>query len=192
MHRLVDAALALAFAELNRLGQLEPPTAEEHRGESPVSVIGGQQREHSSLPGLLFSPFMKFDVGPTDYVSEADGPHSTRRVIAFGVNRLSIGGKPVVVMQRSAQPRFGGKAAPLEILSGDTATSTISIEEFSRLILELSVLRAKVVSLAENQCQQSSGGVPVLDRPTLAAHSVILPPGPLETVVRHLIGSGID
>ena len=135
---------------------------------------------------------MEFNVGPIDYVSEADGPHSTRRVISFGVHRLSIGGKPVVVLQRSAQPRFGRKAASLEILSGDTATSTRLIEEFSRLILELSVLRGKVVSLAGNQYQQSSGGVTFLDRPTVAAHSVILPPGALETVVRHLVGSGID
>ncbi len=187
-HRLVDADLALA--ELNRLGELESPTAGEHRGEPPVGVTGGQQREHSSLSELLFSPFMKFDVGPIDYVSEADGPHSARRVISFGIHRLSIGGKPVVVLQRSAQPRFGRESASLEILCGDTATSTLFIEEFSRLVLELSVLRGKVVSFTGNQYQQSSGGVTFLDRPTVAADSVILPPGVLETVVRHLVGIG--
>ena len=187
-HRIVDADLALA--ELNRLGQLEPHTADEHRGEPPVGVTGGQQREHSSLSELLFSPFMKFDVGPIDYISEADGPHSARRVISFGLHRLSIGGKPVVVLQRSAQPRFGRETAALEILSGDTATSTLFIAEFSRLILELSVLRGKVVSFTGNQYQQSSGGVTFLDRPAVAAHSVILPPGALETVVRHVVSIG--
>ena len=187
-HRLVDADLALA--ELNRLGQLEPRTPDQHRGEPPVGVTGGQQREHSSLSELLFSPFMKFDVGPIDYISEADGPHSARRVISFGVHRLSIGGEPVVVLQRSAQPRFGRETASLEILSGDTTTSTLFIEEFSRLILKLSVLRGKVVSFTGNQYQQSSGGVTFLDRPAVAAHSVILPPGVLETVVRHVVGIG--
>ena len=187
-HRIVDADLALA--ELNRLGQLEPRTADEHRGKPPVGVTGGQQREHSSLSELLVSPFMKFDVGPIDYISEADGPHSARRVISFGLHRLSVGGRPVVVLQRSAQPRFGRETAALEILSGDTGTSTLFIEEFSRLILELSVLRGKVVSLTGNQYQQSSGGVTFLDRPEVAAHSVILPPGVLETVVRHVVGIG--
>jgi hypothetical protein len=187
-HRLVDADLALA--ELNRLGQLEPRAVGGQRGEPPVGVTGGQQREHSSLSELLFSPFMKFDVGPIDYVSEADGPHSTRRVISFGVHRLSIDGKPVVVLQRSAQPRFGRETAALEILSGDTATSALFIDEFSRLILELSALRGKVVSFTGDQYQQGSGGVTFLDRPTVAAHSVILPPGVLETVVRHVVGIG--
>lgn len=187
-HRLVDADVALA--ELNRLGLVEPRTGNGHRGESPVGVSGGQQREHSSLSELLFSPFMKFDVGPIDYVSEADGPHSTRRVISFGVHRLSIGGRPVVVLQRSAQPRFGREMASLEILSGDTKTSALFLEEFSRLIRELSVLRGKVMSFTGDQYQQGSGGVTFLDRPTVAAHSVILPPGVLETVVRHVVGIG--
>ena len=139
---------------------------------------------------MLISPFMKFDIGPIDYVSEADGPNSTRRVISFGVHRLSICGKPVVVLQRSAQPRFGRETASLEILSRDTETSALFIEEFSRLILELSVLRGKVLSFSGDQYQHGSGGVTFLDRPTVAAHSVILPPGVLETVVRRAVGVG--
>ncbi len=183
-HRIVDADLALA--ELNRLGR-QP---EGLGGEPPIGVTGGQQREHSSLSELLISPFVKFDVGPIDYISEADGPNSSRPVISFGLHRLSIGGKPVVVLQRSAQPRFGRETAALEILAVDPETSALFLAEFSRLILQLSVLRGQVLSFTGDMYQQGSGGVTFLDRPSVAAASVILPPGVLETVVRHVVGIG--
>lgn len=176
-HRLVDADLALA--EMDSRG-----------GEPPIGVSGGQQREHSTLSELLFSPFMKFDAGPVDYISEADGPHSTRRAISFGVHRLLIDGTAVVVLQRAAMPRAGREAASIEILCADTETSSRFLAEFSRLMLELSVLRGQVLSFTGDQYRHGSAGATFLARPTVTADSVILSPGVLETIVRHVVGIG--
>lgn len=176
-HRLVDADLALA--ELASNG-----------GEPPIGVSGGQQREHSSLSELLFGPFMKFDVGPVDYTSEPDGPDSSRRVISFGVHRLLIDDKPVVVVQRAAKPQVGREHASIEILCADTATSTRFLAEFSRLMLERSVLRGQVLSFTGDQYRNGSAGATFLARPTVTSDSVILPPGVLETIVRHVVGIG--
>jgi hypothetical protein len=176
-HRLVDADLALA--ELGSRG-----------GQPPVGVSGGQQREHSSLAELMFSPNVPFGIGPIDFVSEADGPNSTRRVMAFGLHRVMIDGSPVVVLQRAAQPQFGRNNALLEILAASDAIVSRFLEEFNRLILELSVLRGQVLSFTGSQFGQGAAGAIFLERPTVTAESVILPPGVLETIVRHVVGIG--
>ena len=176
-HRLVDADLALA--ELGRDSELPP-----------VGVSGGQQREHLSLSELLFSPHSRFSPAPIDYLSIADGPETTRRVIAFGLHRILFKGRPVVVLERAAQPQFGRPGAQLEILSLDTETSSRFLDEFSRLVLSLSVLRGKVLSFTGNEYGNSSAGATFLHRPTVEADDVVLPPGVLETVVRHVVGIG--
>ncbi|CAN5286526.1 AAA family ATPase [soil metagenome] len=176
-HRLVDADLALA--ELGR-----------DSGQPPIGVSGGQQREHLSLSELLFSPYGRFSPAPIDYLSIADGPETTRRVIAFGLHRVIFEGHPVVVLERAAQPQFGRPGAQLEILSRDTETSSRFLDEFSRLVLSLSVLRGKVLSFTGNEYGNSSAGATFLHRPAVDADDVVLPPGVLETVVRHVVGIG--
>ncbi len=176
-HRLVDADLALA--ELARDSR-----------EHPIGVSGGQQRTHLSLSELLFSPYARFSPAPIDYLSIADGPETTRRVIAFGLHRILFDGRPVVVLQRAAQPQFGRTGAQLEILSPHTETSSRFLDELSRLMLTLSVLRGKVLSFTGNEYGNSSAGATFLHRPTVEASDVVLPPGVLETVVRHVVGIG--
>ncbi|QNE47880.1 ATP-binding protein [Glaciihabitans sp. INWT7] len=176
-HRLVDADLALA--ELGR-----------DSGQPPIGVSGGQQREHLPLSELLFSPYGRFSPAPIDYLSIADGPETARRVIAFGLHRITFEGHPVVVLERAAQPQFGRPGAQLEILSRDTETSSRFLDEFSRLVLSLSVLRGKVLSFTGNEYGNSSAGATFLHRPAVDADDVVLPPGVLETVVRHVVGIG--
>ncbi|MES2094366.1 MAG: ATP-binding protein [Actinomycetota bacterium] len=176
-HRLVDADLALA--ELGR-----------DSGQPPIGVSGGQQRESQSLAELLFSPYGRFSPAPIDYLSIADGPETTRRVIAFGLHRIVFDGHPVVVLERAAQPQFGRLGAQLEILSPDTEISSRFLDEFSRLLLSLSVLRGKVLSFTGNEYGNSAAGATFLQRPTVVADDVVLPPGVLETVVRHVVGIG--
>ncbi len=176
-HRLVDADLALA--ELGR-----------ESGETPIGISGGQQREHLALSELLFSPYARFAAAPIDYLSIPDGPETTRRVISFGLHRIVFDGQPVIVLQRAAQPQHGRMAAQLEILSADMGVSSRFLDEFSRLLLSLSVLRGRVLSFTGNEYGNSSAGATFLSRPSVDADAVVLPPGVLETVVRHVVGIG--
>ena len=52
------------------------------------------------------------------------------------------------------------------------------------------MLRGKVLSFTGNEYGNSSAGASFLHRPTVEADDVILPPGVLETVVRHVVGIG--
>ncbi|MGD8193081.1 AAA family ATPase [Herbiconiux sp. P18] len=177
-HRLVDADVALA--DLAADG-----------GSTPIGVTGGQMREQSALPELLASVHRApFSPGPVDYVAVPDGPESTRRVMSFGLHLLTFDGAPLVALQRQAQPQRGRQNATLEVLATEEIVADAFIEEFTRRMLALSVLRGQVLSFTANEYGPRAAGAAFLPRPDVAEHDVVLPPGVLESVVRHVVGVG--
>ena len=176
-HRLVDADIALD--ELNAAS-----------ASSVFGVTGGQQREHSSFQELISSPFLRFAPGPVDYVSAATGPDTERRVVSFGVRLLTVDGHRVAVLQRGARPEFGRGSARLEILAGDEAGSEVLLGALRRLMLERSVLRGQVLSFSGNEFGPGAAGVDFLPRPHVPSDEIILPPGVLGDVARHVVGIG--
>jgi cell division protease FtsH len=177
-HRLVDADLALeALAQ--------------ESGATAIGISGGQMREQCALPELLAGPMhAHFRPGPVDYVSLADGPQSVRRVIAFGMYLLTFDGAPVAVLQRAARPDRGRTSAAVEVMAPDATVASAFIEEFGRRMLELSVLRGHVLSFTGNEYGNGAGGTTFLDRPQVHGDDVILPPGVLASVTRHVVGVG--
>jgi DNA polymerase III delta prime subunit len=177
-HRLVDADIALADLAAES-------------GSRPIGVTGGQMREQSALPELLASAYsVPFAPGPVDYVSVPDGPDSTRRVMSFGMHLLTFRGAPVVALQRQAQPQRGRPTATLEVLAVDDGIADAFIAEFARRMLALSVLRGQVLSFTASEYGHHAAGAVFLRRPDVAEEDVVLPPGVLETVVRHVVGVG--
>lgn len=176
-HRLVDADIAL-----------------EHMAAASASpaigVTGGQQREHASFQELISSAFMRFAPGPVDYVSAATGPHTQRRVVSFGVRMLTVDGHRVAVLQRGPRPEFGRESARLEILARDEEGSAAFLGALRRLMLEHSVLRGQVLSFSGNEYGPRGAGVDFLERPRVRGDEVILPPGLLRDVTRHVVGIG--
>jgi hypothetical protein len=175
-HRLVDADVALT--ELSG------------DGSELLGLNGGQSRDHASFTDLLSHPFMRFSVGPVDYVSVADGPDSSRRVVSFGLRLLRWRGEPLAVLQRSAAPERGRASAALEVLTPNDDVSTAFLDEVKRLMVSHSVLRGQVLSFTGNQYGNSAAGAAFLPRPTVTADDVILAPGVLERVARHVVGLG--
>lgn len=176
-HRLVDADIALDALDT-------APSA------ALFGVSGGQQREHSSFQELLSNPFSSFAPGPVDYVSAATGPDTERRVVSFGVRLLRVDGHRVAVLQRGARPEFGRGSARLEILAADEAGSTALLSALRRLMRERSVLRGQVLSFSGNEFGPGSAGVDFLPRPTVPGDQIILPPGVLDDIARHVVGIG--
>ncbi|MBB5844584.1 DNA polymerase III delta prime subunit [Conyzicola lurida] len=176
-HRLVDADVALADL-----------AAESHA--EPHGITGGQQRDHNQLAELISNPYVRFAPGPVEYISIPDGPESTRRVMAFGFYALVFEGHPIVVLQRRARPDHGVNVASLEVITPSPDAATAFLAEFGERMLRLSVLRGQVLSFSGNEYGQLGAGATFLPRPTVVADDVILPPGVLESVVRHVVGIG--
>ncbi len=177
-HRLVDADLALAALA-------EPSDA------TPIGVTGGQMRDQSSLPELLNGAMhTPFGPGPVDYVSVPDGPDSVRRVMSFGLYLMRWEGAPLVALQRGARPERGRGHASVEVLAADPEAASRFLQELVRLMQSLSVLRGQVLSFTGNQYESNAAGATFLPRPRVAADDVILAPGVLESIARHVVGVG--
>ncbi len=176
-HRLIDLDLAL----------------DSLAGDDPTALVlgisGGQARHHEDLPSLIQSPYARFTVdAAVEYATVADGPRSTRQVVAMGLRLLHWKGVPFAALQRGANPRFGRNAAELEILSPDIDTTTAFIDELRQRMNALSVVRGQVVTFGRDEYGQGIGAVTFLDRPDVSADAVILPSGVLERVRDHVAG----
>lgn len=175
-HRLVDADIALD--ELTTAG-----------GGTLLGVTGGEQRLHSSVADLIANAHTRFAPGPVSYEMRATGPHTERRVVAFGVRLVSFAGHPIVIVQRGASPRHGEQTARLEVLSADQDAATSLIAELRRLMVERSVLKGRVLSFVPTEYGHDAGAT-FLERPDVHADDIVLEEGVLERVVEHVVGVG--
>ena len=101
-HLYVDLDIALGLVQ---------ETGGSHR---LLGLGGGEQRRHSSLSEILESAgrYGQFPLGAVDYISIATGPDTTRQAVAFGLRLFTYDGAPVVVLQRSAEPRVRPRGGP--------------------------------------------------------------------------------
>ena len=155
-----------------------------------LGVGGGEQRRHSSLSEILETAgrYGQFPLGAVDYISIPTGPDTTRQAVAFGLRLFTFDNSPVVVLQRSAEPRFGHSSARMEILTPGDGVAARLIARVRELMLEHSVLRGQVLSLGGSTYEPGIGGITFHRRPTLTPDEIVLPAGVLERVFRHVAG----
>ena len=177
-HRFVDADILLA----------ELAGADEDF--RLVGIGGGDQRHHQSLSDMLQQSqfFPQFPLSQPDYTNLAVGPEEQRQAVALGLWLFRHGGRPVAVLQRDANPRYGRQAASLEVLAGDTTSAAGFLSEFRRQMQHRSVLKGQIISLVMGEYGPSAAGVTFHPRPELAASDVILPDGLLQKVSDHALG----
>ncbi|WP_104141117.1 ATP-binding protein [Arthrobacter sp. ZGTC131] len=155
-----------------------------------VGIGGGDQRHHQSLSDMLQQSqfFPQFPLSQPDYTNLAVGPDEQRQAVALGLWLFRHGGRPVAVLQRDANPRYGRQSASLEVLAGDTADAAGFLSEFRRQMRHRSVLKGQIISLVMGEYGPSAAGVTFHARPALAASDVILPDGLLQKVSDHALG----
>ncbi|MEZ0165564.1 AAA family ATPase [Kineococcus sp. LSe6-4] len=176
-HQFVDLDIALTLL------------AERGGGERVIGIGGGDQRAHHSFSDLLSGPWTRFGLGAVDRVNLPTGPDTSRRAVGFGVRVLRFGGTPVALLQRAAQRQFGQPSC-LEVVCPDEAVVAAFITEVRRLMLEHSVLRGQVLSFSGSPYEPHNAGITFLHRPQVAAQDVVLPPGALDRIARHVVGVG--
>ena len=153
-----------------------------------IGVSGGQQKRFMTLVDLIVNDAVAFTEAPVDYVSADVGPGEQRNVVSFGLRLLTVGGNPVVVLQRAADPQQGRSQATVEVLAADQATSSRLIEDLRAAMNQHSVLRGQVISFSESTFDYGSGTISFLRRPEVSADSIVLPDGALDRVRAHVIG----
>ncbi|MDO5682827.1 MAG: 26S protease regulatory subunit, partial [Propionibacteriaceae bacterium] len=162
-------------------------------GGTLVGVGGGEQRHHMTLGDLLQHGWSgQIRSAAIDRSRVATGPDTTREAVAFGAHLFRFpdaDGAPVVILQRQAHPQFGRQAG-LEVLAPPEVAEHV-LTAVKRNMSEHNVFRGKVISFAEvgDEYEVSVGGLTFHERPALTADEVILAPGSLERVERHVVGT---
>jgi hypothetical protein len=174
-HFLADADLALEAVSDEVGGRL-------------LGVDGGQMRGHQAFVDLLVNPHQAFSPGPVDYISTATGPKTERRSVAFGVRLLRHEGSPIVLLQRGSEPQHGREDARLEIIATDPGVADRFLVDLRRRMLELSVLRGKVLTIGRSQFGHGTGLTTFVERPEVAADELILESETLAGITRHVVG----
>jgi hypothetical protein len=155
--------------------------------------IAGANRAHvDTLSDFLIRSYGGFTFGAVSYERRPTGPHSDRRIVAFGLGEIRMDGVPVIWLQRAAQPRSGRDRYTLEVLCPDGAVAEAFLARVRALMSELSVLRGQIISFATDEFSYHAPGMALtfLERPDLGADAVILPDGVLDRVSRHVVGMG--
>jgi hypothetical protein len=168
-----------------------------HGGGEVIGLGGGDQRYHFSFGDMIQQSgrWGQFPVAAVERVDLATGPDSQRQAIGFGIHLFRFDGTPVAVLQRQANMQYGSSNASLEVVAaedpGETSTSEVAarlLSEVRQLMLEKSVFRGQVLSLGGSEFTPGVGGVVFHRRPALTAADVVLPPGALDRVERHVAG----
>ncbi|WP_375400430.1 alpha/beta fold hydrolase [uncultured Amnibacterium sp.] len=173
--RLVDADIALT--ELSVQGEV-------------FGIAGLSTGDNEPFVALLRHQHASFTPGPVDVALIASGPGTTRRVLSSAVRLFHFEGEPVAVLQRLPARQWGRDQAQLEILCGDTAVAARLVDEVRRRMRERSVLRGQVLTFAGGAFDDASAGAVFLAREAVPEAEVVLAPGVLDRIRRHVLGIG--
>ncbi|MEZ5191888.1 MAG: hypothetical protein R2734_04880 [Nocardioides sp.] len=163
---------------------------ETHGGGLTLGIGGGDQRHHQTFGDMVQGRgHWSVTVGAVDRDRENTGPHSSREVVTMGIRLFRYDGVPVAALQRRTNPQYGS-ATGLEVIAPESVTGPL-LTDVRRLMVERSVYRGQVLSFAASDPTygQSTGGISFLERPQLTGRDVVLPPGALTRIERHVAGA---
>ena len=159
----------------------------EHSPDATWFGVGGMGRGHHDLIDMLaMAATGMYRLGAVDYAGVAVGPRRSVDAVQFGLVRTAApDGTPVVIGMRGAPPHHE-PVCGLQVLAPDRATGTAVRERVEELMREHDVFRGQVLTFGFSE-HRGNQLVTFQPRPVLAADEVVLPPGVLETVERHVV-----
>jgi hypothetical protein len=151
--------------------------------------INGQMHGHQDLLDMLAaaSRHGAYELGPVDYTTAATGPDSAVDIVQFGMVRThSPSGQPVVVCVRGPVLHSPFVNATASVLAANREIATEVREDIERLVRERDIYRGQLLSFDVSE-HRGNELVSFLPRPELSADDVILPPGVLGSIERHVV-----
>lgn len=153
--------------------------------------IAGSGRGHEDIVDMLTMAHRHhaFDVGAVDYTTVAIGPDRSMDAVRFGmVCTRAPGGAPVVIAIRGTS-EYGEAVCQLQVLAAARTAATEVRERVEQLKIEHDVFRGQILSFGVNEYRGNSL-LSFQPRPSIGAGDVVLPPGVLETIERHVVLPG--
>jgi ATPase family associated with various cellular activities (AAA) len=153
--------------------------------------IAGLGHGHHDLIDMLAMAMRhgEFEIGAVDYATVSVSPDRSIDAVQFGlVPTVAPDGSPVMLAIHGAPPHME-PVCQLQVLTADRAAGTATRERFEQLMDEHDAFRGKVLTFGFSE-HRGNRLVTFQPRPQLSARDVILPPGVLESVERHVVLPG--
>ncbi|HVV24735.1 MAG TPA: ATP-binding protein [Pseudonocardiaceae bacterium] len=162
---------------------------ERHTPDAQWFGITGTMHVHQDLLDMLSEAGRHgaYQMGAVDYTTAATGPDSAIDIIQFGLVRTqSPGGRPVVLALRGTVEHSPFPNPQLRVLAADRDTATEVREDIERLVRDNDIYRGQLLSFDISE-HRGNELVSFLPRPRLTADDVVLPPGVLGSIERHVV-----
>jgi hypothetical protein len=160
----------------------------EHSPDATWFGIGGASRAHTDLVDMLTMSLQHsaFGLGAVDYSSVAASPDHSIDAVQLGLVRtVAPDGTPVVVAMRGPSEHME-PICQLQVLAADRNTATAVRERIEQLMREHDVFRGQVLTFGFSE-YRGNEFVRFQPRPALSADEVVLPPGVLPSIERHVV-----
>lgn len=153
--------------------------------------IAGSGRGHEDVVDMLTMArrHQSFEVGAVDYTTVAIAHDCTIDAVRFGmVCTRAPSGAPAVIAMRGAS-EFGEPICQVQVLAADRSIGSAVRSRIEQMMAEHDVFRGQVLSFGVSE-HRGNSLVSFQPRPTVSADDVVLPPGILETIERHVVLPG--
>ncbi|MCG5473032.1 ATP-binding protein [Micromonospora sp. LAH09] len=153
--------------------------------------ISGANREHHGLADIVNATgrHQQFEVGAVDYVSVPVAVDTDMTCVSFGLLLVVSSDDRLVVLMRVGARRTGSQQVQLEVLTADVDVARRFLDTIRKLAVEHSVFRGQVLSFESHEFADGLGPLRFHRRPEVDQADVILPPGALKALHRHVVGT---
>jgi ATPase family associated with various cellular activities (AAA) len=160
--------------------------AEHSPGAEWFGVAGPGRGHHDVIDMLTMARSGAFRLGAVDYLSVAVAPDRSVDAVLFGMVRtVAPDGTPVVLVMRGPAPHHE-PVCGLHVLAAKRATASAVRERIETLMREHDVFRGQILAFGFSE-HRGNQLVSFQPRPSLAAEEVVLAPGVLEAIERHVV-----
>lgn len=130
----------------------------------------------------------RWDVGPEQFATASTGPGETMACRISSLLLLTSPDGPLALMLQVAEGHHGPPDLVLTVASPSPGAAQLLIAWIHETIAEVDVFRGKVITVEADPMTDSSR-VAFVERPRVPEADLVLPPGVLKRIERHVIGA---
>lgn len=155
-----------------------------------VGLAGAAMHYHGlSLGDLIAGAGWDPGVGAPQYVTAPVGPGRSMACLAFGLVLVRSPDGPIALLVKREHNAMGQLQLAVQAAAPEDGQAERFLVELRRLMDERDVYRGEVLTVKSDP--HGGGQIVFLERPTMDADELVLPPGVLDSIERHVVGPTI-
>jgi cell division protease FtsH len=152
---------------------------------SEIVGLGGNARHYHDLSLSGFLTADRFAVGSVEYVNVPVGPSRTLACLELAVLLVTAPEGQIAAFVHRGREHHGESGLTLQTTSPHEGLGERFLEDTRALMDEHDVYRRQVITIEPNRFGAST--IAFLERPTMEASDLVLPPGALQRIETHIL-----